>query len=98
MGKDHQTLLQAKILIDRLARLSADSIWARRASGLRASIDKSVARLERGQSVDREHFEYLVSLGFEMLEKAAEEIPVPEDILFGSRKFDEETRNARKNS
>ena len=80
------SLVQAKILVDRLARLSADSIWARRASGLRASIDKAVAQLENGQPVDQGHFEFLISLGFEMLEKAAEEIPVPEDILFKGRK------------
>lgn len=86
-NSDH-SILQAKILVERLARLSADSIWARRASGLRASIDKAVAQLENGQPVDQEHFDHLVSLGFEMLEKAAEEIPVPEDILFGSRKDD----------
>jgi hypothetical protein len=85
MERDSQTLLQAKILVNRLARLSADSIWARRASGLRASIDKAVAQLENGQPVDQERFDHLVALGFEMLEKAAEEIPVPEDILFGSR-------------
>ena len=41
--------------------------------------------MENGQPVDPEHFEHLVSLGFEMLEKAAEEIPVPEDILFKGR-------------
>jgi hypothetical protein len=98
MQENSRSLLQAKILVDRLARLSADSIWARRASGLRASIDKAVAQLENGQPVDQEHFEHLLALGFEMLEKAAEEIPVPEDILFGSREFDEETRNVRNSS
>ena len=80
--------LQAKILVDRLARLSADSIWARRASGLRASIDKSAALLENELPVDLEHFNHLISLGFEMLEKAAEEIPVPEEILFKHREID----------
>ncbi len=74
-------LLQAKILVQRLARLSANSIWARRASGLRASIDKTIARIENEETVDMKKFEHLVSLGFEMLEKAAEEIPVPENIL-----------------
>jgi hypothetical protein len=83
MQKDSQTLVQANILVERLARLSADSIWARRASGLRASIDKTVGKIEAGREVDREHFEHLIVLGFKMLEKAAEEIPVPEDILFG---------------
>jgi len=86
VSKDTRSLIQAKILVERLARLSADSIWARRASGLRASLDKTVHQLEAGQTVDQDHFEHLVSLGFEMLEKAAEEIPVPEDILLGKRK------------
>ena len=81
MQKETLSLLQAKILVDRLARLSADSIWARRASGLRASIDKAVWQIEDGQVLDTDHFNHLVSLGFEMLEKAAEQIPVPEDIL-----------------
>jgi hypothetical protein len=85
MANQDKQRLQAKILVERLARLSADSIWARRASGLRASIDKSVAQIECGQAVDIDHFDHLISLGFEMFEKAAEEIPVPEDILFKGR-------------
>ena len=82
---EHQ-LLQAQILVERLARLSADSIWARRASGLRASLDKSVRDIEAGRLVDMQQFDHLIQLGFEMLEKAAEEIPVPEDILLKDRK------------
>ena len=85
MIKQERQYHQAKVLIDRLARLSADSIWARRASGLRASIDKTVAQIDNGQPVDLDHFDHLVTLGFEMLEKAAEEIPTPEEILFGPR-------------
>ena len=86
MSKDSHSLLQAKILVERLARLSADSIWARRASGLRASLDKTVHQIEAGETVDADHFAGLIQLGFEMLEKAAEEIPVPEDILFRKHK------------
>jgi hypothetical protein len=85
MKETTRSILQAKILVERLARLSVDSIWARRASGLRASIDKAVHQLESGQPVDQGHFEHLIFLGFTMLEKAAEEIPVPEDILLGRR-------------
>ena len=85
MSHREKQLLQAKILIGRLARLSADSIWARRASGLRASIDKAVGQIEAGSEVDWNDFAALVAKGFEMLERAAEEIPIPEDILFGSR-------------
>ncbi len=86
MQKNDLSLHQAKILVERLARLSADSILARRASGLRASLDKAVAQIEIGVPVDTNHFEHLISLGFEMLEKAGREIPVPEDILYGPRK------------
>jgi len=79
-------LVRAKMLVERLARLSADSIWAHRASGLRASIDKMVEQIEANQALDWAHCDHLITLGFEMLEKAAEEIPVPEDILFNNRK------------
>ena len=48
------SIIRAKMLVERLARLSADSIWARRASGLRASIDKTVCRIETGQPIDLE--------------------------------------------
>jgi hypothetical protein len=37
--------------------------------------------------VDGDHFNHLVYLGYEMLQKAAEDIPVPEDIIFKSRKI-----------
>ena len=86
MENERLQFVRTKMLVDRLARLSADSIWARRASGLRASLDKTLHQLETGADVDGEHFDHLIALGFEMLEKAAEEIPVPEDILLGSKR------------
>lgn len=46
MKVDGISLQQAKILVERLARLSADSVWARRASGLRASLDKKLDKLK----------------------------------------------------
>ncbi len=85
MKNETLQLIRAKMLVERLARLSADSIWARRASGLRASIDKTVNQIEAGEEINQDYFNHLVTLGFEMLEKAAEEIPVPEDILFGQK-------------
>ena len=87
MQVDELSLRKAKILVERLARLSADSIWARRASGLRASLDKAVGQIEKGNMVDGDHFNHLVYLGYEMLQKAAEDIPVPEDIILKSRKI-----------
>jgi len=63
---------QAQILIERLARLSADSLWARRASGVRAALDKA---LHRSELRDSEYLERLIRTGFTMLEKAAQELP-----------------------
>jgi len=78
---DHkQQRYQAELLIKRLARLSADSTWARRASGVRAAIDKAMSRNNEQYST---HLGSLIESGFALLEKAAREIPVPEDILLG---------------
>ncbi len=63
---------QAQILIERLARLSADSLWARRASGVRASLDKA---LQRPGEISPEHLAGLIQAGFDLLEKAAQELP-----------------------
>jgi hypothetical protein len=88
MSKETIALSQAKILVDRLSRLSADSIWARRASGLRASLDKAVGQIENDRMMDVDHLQHLISLGFEMLERAGKEIPVPEDILIKKANHD----------
>jgi len=79
-----QQLQQAKILVRRLERLSADSVWAHRASGVRASIDKYLEKINIGQAYDPEHLGSLIHQGFKVIEKAAQEIPEPEEILFRS--------------
>ena len=88
MNSSEHQLLIARMLVERLARLSADSIWARRASGLRASLDKAVQQAETGvQAEDPEHMAVLIELGYHMLEKAAQEIPTLEEILKGLNKY-----------
>ncbi len=59
----------ARILIARLERLSADSYWAHRASGVRGSLLRWVEddQGDAGQGRD------LINYGFEVLEKAARE-------------------------
>ena len=59
----------ARILIARLERLSADSYWAHRASGVRGSLLRWVEddQGDAGQGRD------LINHGFEVLEKAARE-------------------------
>ncbi len=78
-GKYYQI---SKLLISRLERLSADSIWARRASGLRGSLLKGMDAYEKDPTIENDgSLEKLVTKGFEMLEKAAGEIPDIEAIL-----------------
>lgn len=59
----------AKMLIARLARMSADSYWARQASGVRGSLLK----LEEAGELDSERGRILIEQGFDYLEKAAKE-------------------------
>lgn len=67
---------QTILLISRLERLSADSYWAHRASGLRGALLRSLERLENGQANDEEtaNLDRLFEKGFEILARAAREI------------------------
>ena len=71
-ASDQQRLLdQASLLVRRLERLSADSIWAHRASGIRASLDRAIAS---EQEIDFDKLNVLIVTGFDILHKAAQEI------------------------
>jgi hypothetical protein len=59
----------ASLLISRLERLSADSYWAHRASGIRGSLLRWMDRGSRNEGQVGE----MIELGFEILEKAASE-------------------------
>ena len=62
----------ARTLLSRLEKISADSPWAHQASGIRASIAKTLSKQELKTIGD---LESLLDLGFDILEKAAGEIP-----------------------
>lgn len=70
-------LEQTLLLIQRLERISADSIWARRASGLRGNLLKWVEKLEGSSSQspipesEMIILQTLLQAGFKILEKAA---------------------------
>jgi nitroimidazol reductase NimA-like FMN-containing flavoprotein (pyridoxamine 5'-phosphate oxidase superfamily) len=66
-----------KMLAPRLERLSVDSIWARRASGLRRSLVKALEADEAGQTLEPSHLEQLIERTFDILTKSAREIPDP---------------------
>ena len=71
---------QAFQLIQRLERISADSVWAHRSSGYRGSLLKWIEMAERslaaGKPLDQtalNHFEVLIDIGLRMLTSAAQE-------------------------
>lgn len=68
-----------KLLISRLERLSADSYWAHRASGIRGAllryIEKMTIQEDDEQSFCSETINIIIQTGYSLLEKAAREIP-----------------------
>jgi hypothetical protein len=70
-----------RLLISRLEHLSVDSHWARRASGLRGNIVKVLDEADSGQEVSPERLDLLTEAAFDILRRAAQDIPDLEDIL-----------------
>ncbi len=74
---------QMKLLTERLEKLSPDSNWARRASGVRGALLKLLPELEAvlkddepvegSLYTDLDTIEYLLDCGYEFLERAAQE-------------------------
>jgi hypothetical protein len=64
-----------RLLVSRLERLSADSHWARRASGVRGNLLKVLEEIDSGQSMDPKRLDLLVEHAFDLLRRAAREIP-----------------------
>lgn len=74
---------QARILVARLERISADSIWARRASGLRGALLKWLEKYDRSEMHDGAtplwsdeellSVSMIMEMSYKMLEKAAKE-------------------------
>jgi hypothetical protein len=71
---DDQYLELLERLVNRLERLSADSIYAHQASGLRGTLLRYIERAEAGTGVSHTEMDQLVEYGFEILRLAAEEI------------------------
>lgn len=62
-----------RLLLPRLERISVDSYWAHRASGVRGALTKILERIETGQAINSESMKTNILIGFEILKKAAEE-------------------------
>lgn len=69
-----------RLFVSRLERLSADSRWARRASGLRGNIVRVLEEAEIAP-VPAGRLDPLIERSFEILRAAAEEIPDIEALL-----------------
>jgi hypothetical protein len=70
-----------RLLASRLERLSVDSHWARRASGLRGNIVKVLEETDSGQKVALARLELLTDAAFDILRRAAQDIPDLDELL-----------------
>ena len=68
-----ETVQLLHMLLARLERVSVDSYWAHRASGVRGSLLRAVEALEAGQPVSAPVLQQVVDQGFRILERAAQE-------------------------
>ena len=58
-----------------------DSHWARRASGLRGNIVKVLEETDSGQKVAPARLELLTEAAFDILRRAAQDIPDLDELL-----------------
>jgi hypothetical protein len=79
-------LSQAREIVRRLERISADSTWAHLSSGVRGALWRSIEQLERslrGKArfgrKELSEMDTLIDQAFEMLTSAAKEIPYDEE-------------------
>jgi hypothetical protein len=71
MDEDRINLI--RLLLARLERISADSFWAHRASGIRGALIRALEQLETNQNIDTGYSLGLIQQGFEILERTARE-------------------------
>lgn len=61
------------LLLNRLERISADSYWAHRASGVRGALLRAVEDLEAGKIIDQGLVNLLARQGLKILDLSARE-------------------------
>jgi hypothetical protein len=62
-----------RLLLERLERVSVDSYWAHRASGIRGGLLRRMEELEKGTPAGQAVNDRLISSAFEILTRAARE-------------------------
>jgi hypothetical protein len=68
-----QQVQLVSLLLMRLERVSVDSYWAHRASGVRGGLLRALEKIEVEQAVDDSELKRLIDQGFQILERAAQE-------------------------
>jgi hypothetical protein len=62
-----------RLLLARLERVSVDSYWAHRASGIRGALLRTLEELEKGTPPGQPNINELISSAFKILTRAARE-------------------------
>lgn len=63
-----------QMLLNRLERISADSVWAHRASGLRGSLLRLLEQFDEGNPPEPAELKSAMRTAFQILREAAREI------------------------
>lgn len=71
MSNPQADLQLIRMLSERLERISADSIWAHRASGVRGALLRTLDLLESGVQYDQKSFTNIISIALNILTRAA---------------------------
>ena len=62
-----------RLLLARLERISADSYWAHRASGVRGALLRAMEKIENHSPISGLEMKRLLNAGFEILRQAVKE-------------------------
>jgi len=68
-----ESLRTLRFLLARLERISADSVVAHRASGVRGAMLRTIDQLEKRQQVSSNYVKRLIDNGYLLLQRAAKE-------------------------
>ena len=71
MDEEHLSTLQ--FLLARLERISADSVTAHHASGVRGAMLRVIDQLERQEKISENEMKRLIESGYSLLQRAAKE-------------------------
>ena len=73
VGMDEEPLRTLRFLLARLERISADSVTAHRASGVRGAMLRAIDQFEKREQVPDYELKRLIESGYLLLQRAARE-------------------------